>query len=1012
MPTLEDALRAIARDRKKDPLAPVTVVVPSHVAGIQARRRLAEHGPFAGVRFETLPRLAELIGAPVVAAAGRSPLARPIGDYAAALVAREAGVGAQEVRELPGFGRALRQTFRRMRRGGISRGDEVSVPLGSGISGEVMRLLGDFRARTAAFYDDDDLLEAAANALDAGNSAIDLGAVYVVPPGALTAGSDRFLRSLRKAAASYSLLSESSTTPATRFVLAPDPASEAREVSREVVRALGEGVAIGDIAVFHGADRAYRSLLSQAMARANVPVASMPGTPLTETPAGRGVLLLASLPGEDYARTAVLDFLALAPLKERLPTEVIKPPSEEELMAQLGRPLTMRERRELGTPKSDEVVAVPAAWRRIAREAGVSHGQERWRETLSILIEDYDATINDQGEEVSQGRKRYAASEREHAVTLRDFIAGLVQRLEPLRAPQPAASFIRAFRDVVLQYIPRDTSCMDEVLGEVDQLGTVEALGGMLGLDGFAVALRANLDLRHKREQALGEGVLIADYRLAAGLRFRHAILCGAYEGVFPASSDNDALVEDAMWTSLRKSHPYIEDSALKLERARDAARRAIAAATESIIWTAPLQAANAGRDYYPSSFMVAAAKVHDETIASATDLRLHGESDWLRRVASPLAGMLRDEPTDVGEISLRWSLQERKDGVEMTPNHPLGHNVHLLQSRRSETFSEYDGNLSIVPSELLIPSGTVSPTSLQAYAECGMRYFLASVLRLRSADEPEERELMDGAERGSLVHAVLERFFLHMQALGRPQRYEQWTAADRDLLLGMLEEELKKTERRGRAGLAVFADHQRRGLRADLSTFLEADNDYRMETGAVPVAFEKPIPETEVGGFKLRGYVDRIDQDESGKAWVVDYKTGSSEPYAKITDDDPFAGGKALQLPVYLSAVPDAPEVEAAYWFISRRGGFERLHYHATLPNQQRYKQTLAAVLEGLQAGSFPASPGQFDEFYNVFENCRYCDFDRLCSRHRDQESVEKAEDAAYLPWRRIAGVAKGEPE
>src|SRR6185295_15288127 len=126
---------------------------------------------------------------------------------------------------------------------------------------------------------------------------------------------------------------------------------------------------------------------------------------------------------------------------------------------------------------------------------------------------------------------------------------------------------------------------------------------------------------------------------------------------------------------------------------------RAIAVATESIIWTAPLQAANAGRDYYPSSFMVAAAKVHDETIVSATNLRDQHESDWLRRPASPLAGMLRDDPTDVGEISLRMSLLERQGGIQPGPNHPLGYNVHLLQSRRSEAFSEYDGNLSVVPS-------------------------------------------------------------------------------------------------------------------------------------------------------------------------------------------------------------------------------------------------------------------------------------------------------------------------
>ena len=68
---MPDFLSEIANRRKRDPLAPVTVVVPSHVAGLQLRRRLAGMGAFANVRFETLPRIAELIGAGDLARSNR-----------------------------------------------------------------------------------------------------------------------------------------------------------------------------------------------------------------------------------------------------------------------------------------------------------------------------------------------------------------------------------------------------------------------------------------------------------------------------------------------------------------------------------------------------------------------------------------------------------------------------------------------------------------------------------------------------------------------------------------------------------------------------------------------------------------------------------------------------------------------------------------------------------------------------------------------------------------------------
>jgi len=97
-----EALQAIAAARQADPLAPVTVVAPSHASALQLRRRLASIGPFAAVRFETLPRVAELIGAGHLGGAGRTPLARPIGDYVAEQVARQSQGPLREVGDVPG----------------------------------------------------------------------------------------------------------------------------------------------------------------------------------------------------------------------------------------------------------------------------------------------------------------------------------------------------------------------------------------------------------------------------------------------------------------------------------------------------------------------------------------------------------------------------------------------------------------------------------------------------------------------------------------------------------------------------------------------------------------------------------------------------------------------------------------------------------------------------------------------------------------------------------------------
>src|SRR5207237_4448398 len=103
----------------------------------------------------------------------------------------------------------------------------------------------------------------------------------------------------------------------------------------------------------------------------------------------------------------------------------------------------------------------------------------------------------------------------------------------------------------------------------------------------------------------------------------------------------------------------------------------------------------------------------------------------------------------------------------------------------------------------------------------------------------------------------------------------------------------------------------------------------------------------------------DRIDLDRTGRrAFLYDYKTGSTNAYGDL-NHDPVMAGKHVQLMLYrravLAALPEVEDVEGRYWFITSRGEFKMLPAESVVDADARLINVLETTARGMRAGAFP---------------------------------------------------------
>lgn len=295
-------------------------------------------------------------------------------------------------------------------------------------------------------------------------------------------------------------------------------------------------------------------------------------------------------------------------------------------------------------------------------------------------------------------------------------------------------------------------------------------------------------------------------------------------------------------------------------------------------------------------------------------------------------------------------------------------------------------------------PDRVWSASRLNRYGMCPFGFFADHVLKLAARPDPEAG--FDAMQRGSLLHAILEKLYR-----GLAQDEIMPSATTQEDVLARLE--------------AVCDDvfptaPQRYGFRpgplwqheqAEMRRMLDVLVSWECAEGS---AFAPYLQEVRFGldedglgalmlqdaegqFFGVRGVIDRIDRAANGDLRVIDYKSGSTG--YSIAD---IEEGRALQSALYARAaemLPDSPYVrESCYLHIPKRETSGRLYDESKKYDMQSViDNALACAGEfvmRVRRGSFPVAPGK--------DSCRWCDFKALCrvnrqSRWKAQEMEEE---------------------
>lgn len=291
-----------------------------------------------------------------------------------------------------------------------------------------------------------------------------------------------------------------------------------------------------------------------------------------------------------------------------------------------------------------------------------------------------------------------------------------------------------------------------------------------------------------------------------------------------------------------------------------------------------------------------------------------------------------------------------------------------------------------------------ISPSALNTYIECKLKFYFRYVVKIKEADEVEED--IDARVMGNFLHKLMEFFYQGVQDRKKNKLIEKGDFDQVDKVLDQLIEEVFKKEFKIENGKVEYEGQRlvvKEVVKKIAQRILEID---RERTPFTMEAIERGgllynIKINQAPGYAvIGGKIDRVDRKDD-EMRIADYKTGNDKAdFASIEslfiqhkDRNKAAFQTILYTLLYKTSFPAAVgQARLIPGLISRENLFaEKFEFGLTIAKKPiadanlllpEFESKLRLLLEEI------FNPEEKFDQTTVLESCRFCPYQQICYR------------------------------